>query len=126
MLLRAVLIAAMACTTALAAAAPKAPTGNAAKGASDFAICKTCHAVQPKINRIGPSLFGVVGRKAGSVAGARYSPAMKAKALVWTPSNLSSFLLSPRGVVPGTIMTFAGVADPQKRANIIAYLETLK
>lgn len=126
MLARAILITVMVATSALAAPAPKAATGNAAKGASDFAICRTCHAVESKVNRIGPSLFGVVGRKAGSIAGARYSPAMKARAMVWTPETLSTFLLSPREFVPGTIMGFAGVTDPAKRANIIAYLQTLK
>jgi cytochrome c len=100
--------------------------GDAAKGASDFAACKTCHATEKGVNKIGPTLWGVVGRTSGTVANFRYSAANKSGHIVWTPDVLFEYLANPRKMVPGTYMTYAGMADPQKRANIIAYLATFK
>lgn len=99
-------------------------TGDAAKGEVDFVTCKTCH--DPAVNKIGPHLAGVVGRKAGSVADFSYSAANKNSGITWTPEKLFQYLEKPQRVVPGTKMTFAGFADPQKRADVIAYLKTLK
>lgn len=98
-------------------------TGDAAKGKTDFITCQTCH--DPKINKIGPHLDGVVGRKAGSVADYTYSAANKGSGITWTPEKLFQYLESPQRVVPGTKMSFAGFSDPQKRADVIAYLKTL-
>jgi len=99
-------------------------TGDAAKGKVDFITCQTCH--DPKVNKIGPHLDGVVGRKAGSVADFTYSAANKGSGITWTPEKLFQYLEAPQRVVPGTKMTFAGFSDPQKRADVIEYLKTLK
>ena len=99
-------------------------TGDAAKGKTDFITCQTCH--DPKVNKIGPHLDGVVGRKAGSVADFSYSAANKGSGITWTPEKLFQYLEAPQRVVPGTKMTFAGFSDPQKRADVIEYLKTLK
>lgn len=99
-------------------------TGDATKGAAVFVQCKTCHDVA--VNKIGPHLQGVVGRKAGSIADFTYSAANKNSGITWTPEKLFQYLEKPQRVVPGTKMTFAGISDPQKRADVIAYLETLK
>ena len=103
------------------------PTASVADAApSAFAICKSCHAVEKGKTVIGPSLFGIVGTKAGDVAGYSFSPAMKASGLTWDDATLDAFLTSPMKAVPGTRMTYAGQSDPAKRAEIIAYLTTLK
>ena len=88
--------------------------------------CAICHAIQPGRNMIGPSLFGVVGRKTGSEAGYSYSVANKNANITWTPQTLDKYLQSPRTVIPGTKMPYAGLNDPTKRADLIAYLATLK
>lgn len=98
-------------------------TGDAAKGATDFTTCKTCHAIEAGVNKIGPSLHGVVGRKSGSIAGFTYSAANKNSGITWTPEKLFQYLESPQRIVPGTKMGFAGWTDPQKRADVIAYLK---
>ena len=99
-------------------------TGDAAKGKTAFATCQTCHAVEPGANKIGPTLHAVVGREAGTVAGYSYSPANKNSGITWTQDKLFQYLENPRRVVPGTKMVFAGISDPQKRADVIAYLGT--
>ena len=98
--------------------------GDAAKGATDFTTCKTCHAIEAGVNKIGPSLHGVVGRKAGSIAGFSYSAANKGSGITWTEDKLFQYLEKPQRVVPGTKMSFAGWDDPQKRADVIAYLKS--
>ena len=99
-------------------------TGDATKGETVFVQCKTCH--DPVQNKIGPHLDGVVGRHSGSVADFSYSTANKNSGITWTPEKLFQYLEKPQRVVPGTKMAFAGVSDPQKRADLIAYLGTLK
>jgi cytochrome c len=98
--------------------------GDAAAGESVFVQCKTCHVTEPGVNRIGPSLHGIVGRPAGQVAGYTYSPANKNSGITWSPEKLFQYLENPQRVVPGTKMAFAGLPDPQKRANLIAWLQT--
>ncbi len=99
---------------------------NAAKGQAVFLrTCGLCHAAQPGANRIGPSLYGVVGRKAGTEAGYSYSTAMKSANLVWTPQELDKYLTNPHSQVPGTKMTFPGLPDAAQRQDVIAYLQTL-
>lgn len=100
-------------------------TGDAASGEKVFAQCKTCHSPEAGQNRIGPSLHAIVGRAAGSVANYTYSPANKNSGITWTEAKLFQYLENPQRVVPGTKMTFAGVKDDQKRADVIAYLKTL-
>ena len=98
-------------------------TGNVAAGKAAFAQCSTCHVVQEGVNKIGPSLHDIVGRKAGAVTGFNYSAANAAIGITWTKENLFQFLENPQSVVPKTKMIFAGIPDAQKRADIIAYLE---
>jgi cytochrome c len=87
--------------------------------------CSICHSPLADKNMVGPSLFGLIGRKSGSVAGFHYSAANKAADITWNADILDKYLTSPRDVVPGTIMTYAGLNDAGKRADLIAYLETL-
>jgi cytochrome c len=106
---------------------PCAWAGDAGAGKSVFSSsCSICHSVQAGQNKIGPSLFGLTGRKTGSVAGYNYSPANQAAELTWDEATLDKYLDSPRTIVPGTKMTYAGLKDPAKRADLIAYLATLK
>ena len=100
--------------------------GDPAVGAKVFTACKVCHSPEAGKNLIGPSLFGIVGRTSGSVKGFNYSAANKAGHIKWTPDNLFTYLLNPRKMVPGTTMAYAGLPNPQKRADLIAYLATLK
>ncbi|MFS0737768.1 cytochrome c family protein [Sphingomonas sp. 1P06PA] len=100
-------------------------TGDAASGEKVFVQCKTCHSPEAGQNRIGPSLHAIVGRAAGTVANYTYSPANKNSGITWSEAKLFQYLENPQRVVPGTKMTFAGVKDDQKRADVIAYLKTL-
>lgn len=110
-----------------AAAAPveyAALTGDAAAGEKTFLQCKACHVLDEGVNRVGPSLHGIIGRTAGSVAGYSYSAANKNSGITWTEEELFRYLEAPQKVVPGTKMAFAGLKKPQDRANVIAYLKT--
>ncbi len=112
---------------AVFATATAAPTGNTAAGMQAFKTqCSICHATVPGKFGLGPSLAGVVGRKPGSLAGFNYSPAMKAAKGKWDKPALDRFLTDPRAAIPGNRMTFAGQKDAAKRADLIAYLVTLK
>lgn len=96
--------------------------GDAAAGEKIFTQCKTCHVIDPGVNRIGPSLHGIIGRKSGEVAGFSYSTANKESGITWTPEKLYQYLEKPARVVPGTKMAFAGLPKGQDRADVIAYL----
>jgi cytochrome c len=99
-------------------------TGDAAAGEKVFGQCKTCHVAEAGVNRVGPSLWGVVGRTAGSIEGFKYSPANKNSGLVWSEEQLFTYLEAPQKTIPGTYMAFAGLKKPQDRADVIAYLKT--
>ena len=109
-----------------ATAAPAAPVGDPVKGKLVFMRCTMCHSVKPGVNQIGPSLAGVVGRKAGSARGFAYSPAMKGSGRVWTPAALDQYLAAPAKAVPGNKMIFGGLAKPEDRADVVAYLRNPK
>lgn len=131
--------AAVAAAPAADAAAPAAPTadstdtvdgtklasltGDATHGKQVFMQCKTCHAVEEGKNMIGPSLAGIIGRAAGSVAGYSYSAANKNSGITWSEDKLFQYLEKPARVVPGTKMAFGGLAKAQDRADVIAYLK---
>ena len=104
-----------------------APTAAAAQdvkhGQAVFAAnCAICHSTAPGKNVMGPTLHAVVGRKAGTVPGFNYSPALQASGVVWTPANLDAWLTSPREFVPKSRMSFAGLHTPTDRADLIAWL----
>jgi cytochrome c len=101
--------------------------GDAATGAALFNRCAICHSNSKGApNRMGPNLFGLVGRKAGTYPGFAYSTAMKTSGIVWTPAKLDAYLADPQKLVPGNNMPMAGISSPQQRADIVAYLATLK
>lgn len=91
-----------------------------------FAQCAACHAVEPGKHGVGPSLAGVYGTKSGEIAGYAFSDAMKNANLTWDDKTLDAYLANPMKVVPGTKMTYAGLADPAQRKAIIDYMKTLK
>lgn len=99
-------------------------TGDAAAGETVFAQCRTCHLVEEGKNGVGPSLYGIVGRQAGTIEGFNYSDANKGSGVTWTPEVLYDYLEAPREFMPGTRMAFPGLKDPQDRADVIAYLQT--
>ena len=106
---------------------PAAAAGNAANGAQVFARCAICHTnAKGDGNKIGPNLFGVAGRKAGAVPGFSYSAAMKSAGFAWTNARLDAYIQSPATAVPGNKMPFAGISSATQRADVIAYLDTLK
>jgi cytochrome c len=90
------------------------------------AQCAICHSVQPGETIVGPSLAGVVGRGAGQMEGFEYSQATKESGLTWDRETLERYLASPREVVPKSKMPYAGLKDAAKRADLLAYLATLK
>jgi cytochrome c len=96
------------------------------KGEADTKPCQACHNFEKGAGvKIGPPLYGVVDRHKGVVQGFDYSDAIKSKGGEWTDADLDQFLASPKAYAQGTKMTFAGVADPIQRADIIAYLHEL-
>jgi cytochrome c len=107
----------------VAAIGSAAAAQDAAAGEQVFRRnCSACHTVEQGRNRQGPSLFGIVGRASGSVSGFHYSAGNQNVHLTWDPDTLNRYLANPRGVVPGTTMTFAGLRSDADRANLIAYL----
>jgi cytochrome c len=100
--------------------------GDAAAGKAVFNKCAICHTTAPAKNGLGPTLFGVVGRHSASVIGFSYSAAMKTADKTWDEATLDVYLTNPKVLVPGTKMVFAGLPKPEDRANVIAYLSTLK
>ena len=87
--------------------------------------CGICHAVAPSQNRIGPTLFGVVGRRSGSVPGFNYTADHKKLDVTWDAATLDKYLANPRAMVPDTSMIYAGLKDDAERADLVAYLATL-
>ena len=111
----------------LMAATPAFADGDAAAGEKAFIKCKACHENEQGVNKIGPTLKGIVGRKGASVEGYAYSDGAKAKSaegLVWDEATLAAYLPDPKAYVPGTKMAFAGLKNPQEVADVIAYLKT--
>ncbi len=96
-------------------------------GAKIFKKCATCHSInQGGGNKVGPNLYGVIGRKRAAVSGFNYSNALKAKAGVWTVEDLDLWIAKPKDFVPGNKMGFAGLKKDKDRANVIAYLKSAK
>lgn len=99
-------------------------TADPEDGKRQFGQCRSCHSVtQGGPNMTGPNLWGVVGRKAATEAGYTYSDGLKAAGWSWDPARLDAWIKNPRGLVPDTKMTFLGVKDDKKRADIVAFLK---
>jgi cytochrome c2 len=120
-------LAIIAATLALTLAAnANAAPGTVAAGKLVYLHqCSGCHSNLPGMDRFGPTLAGVYGRKAGTAPLHRYSAAMKASKIVWTATTLNGFLTNPHAYMPGTIMPYSGLKNPQMRANLIAYLKSI-
>jgi cytochrome c len=103
-----------------AMAGAAAAAGDAARGEQIYARCAACHALA--YDRVGPRHCGLIGRRAGTVAGFNYSEAMKKSRIVWNEKTLDRFIADPPKALPGTAMTYAGVKDAGERADLIAYL----
>jgi len=115
------IIVAALCAPAIASAA------DIEAGKAIFArTCQNCHSLEVGVNRVGPSLWHVVGRPSATVEGYMYSDAMKNLHTEWTPAALNVYLVNPRGDIHGVKMFFMGLPKPEDRANVIAYLESLQ
>jgi len=88
--------------------------------------CASCHAVDPDRQGYGPSITGVIGRKAGSLEGFEYSEAMKNSGIVWTEDTLRAWIADNDGFMPGTRMRHVGISDKAEQDFIISYIKTLK
>lgn len=109
----------------IAAAPASAQTANAQAGKRLFMRCQACHSTaagQP--NKVGPNLNGFIGKKAASRPGFRYSPALTKSNVKWDDKSLNAWLERPSKLVPGTTMAFPGIAKPEDRAALIAWLKT--
>ena len=110
----------------LAGSTATALAADPAAGEKIFkAQCAICHTVVAGENRIGPTLYGVVGRPAGSVPGFNYTADHKKLGVTWDAATLDKYLTNPRAMVPDTSMVYAGLKDDAERADLVAYLETL-
>ena len=114
-------VAGLACSAMASPGDEVQPTsGNPAHGALVYQNCMSCHSLDE--NDIGPRHRGVIGRRAGSVEGYAYSPALKNATVVWTAATIDRWLADPQAMVPGSKMFFA-LKNAQDRADVIAYLE---
>jgi cytochrome c len=111
---------ALTCTASLAHA-----QGDAARGEKYFEDCASCHTLANGENGVGPSLFGVFGRKAAALDDYRYSSALKRSGIVWSPQTLDNFIADPQKAVPANRMPYAGMTNASERADLIAYLQKM-
>ena len=96
---------------------------SAAEGAKVFKKCAACHSIaEGGANKIGPALWGVIGRKAGSVPNYKYSKAMAAYSKIWSFEEMNGFLIKPKDWIKGTKMSFAGLKNAKDRASVILYM----
>jgi cytochrome c len=111
-----------AAATFILAAGMAQAQGDAKRGEKVFENCRACHTVEHEVNDVGPSLYGVFGRRAGERDDFRYSPALKRSGIIWTPETLDSFIADPQKTVPANRMPYAGIPDARDRADLIMYL----
>lgn len=98
--------------------------GDPVMGKRQFAVCTSCHTVEPGgADRLGPNLNGIFGKQAGSKAGFAYSNVIKNAGIIWDERRIDQYITNPAQYLPGNKMAFPGVARPDMRANIIAYLK---
>lgn len=97
------------------------------KGAKIFKKCSSCHTIgKGEAAKVGPNLYGIVGKKRAAMAGFAYSDAMKAKGGAWDIESINQFITKPKDFVPGNKMGFAGLKKPQDRADLILFLQKQK
>ena len=129
LLITALTTALTAALTLVASAASGNNAGNTAQGKIEsaqrgeqiYARCLACHALA--YDRVGPHHCGLIGRRAGSVAGFAYSAAMKKSGVTWNEASLNRFLTKPLKMVPGSSMTYDGIPDAKERTDLITYLK---
>ena len=103
--------------------AGEARAQDAAAGEKVFVVCKACHQIGENAkSAIGPALNGVIGRRAGSVAGYSYSDANKDSGITWDEATFREYIRDPKAKVPGTKMIYAGLKDEQKTNDLVAFL----
>ena len=117
---------AIAITAVIVAAALAAPARaqDAKRGEKLFEECRACHSIERGVNGVGPSLYGVFGRRAASLEDFRYSPALKRSGITWTPQTLDTYVADPQKSVPANRMPYAGMPEARDRADLILYLQT--
>lgn len=128
------LVLSFAVLSAISVLSPSASAaGNPTSGAARFrANCEVCHLASKTAtpndlrSKVGPNLWGVVGRKAGATANFKYSRAMKTSGVTWTPALLRAYALAPQKMIPNVRMTFRGVKTAQEADDIVAWLATQK
>ncbi len=123
-----VIVATAATVCSLATTAAVVAQSNSDNGGLELAFnghCRECHEFDKGDNRLGPTLYGVVGRKAGTVPGFAYSDSLKSSGITWNEKNLDQFITNPNAFIPGNNMgvIFSGLADAGERAKIIAFLK---
>ena len=120
--MRTLALAAAAAALTLALGQTARADGDAAKGEKVFGKCKACHEIASDKNKVGPTLHGVIGRKAGTAEGFKYSPAMAGSDVIWDAQTIAEYVRKPKEFIPGNKMGFR-VALPADRADIIAFLK---
>ena len=105
------------------AAAPAMADGDAAKGEKVFGHCKACHVIDKEQNKVGPHLGGIIGRKAGSVEGFKYSEAMKNSGMTWDEATIAEYVQDPKEFIAGNKMAFAGLKKEDEVEDVVAYLK---
>jgi cytochrome c len=119
---RITIVTAASLLTSLFAVAAHAE-GDAARGETRFKDCAACHKLDAGANEVGPSLHGILARKAGELTDFRYSPAMKRSGITWTPETLDKYIADPQAFIPANRMPYAGMSNAGDRADLIAYLQ---
>lgn len=108
---------------ALVLGAPSAMAADPVAGKKVFKKCKACHSLKPGKKKVGPSLFGVIGRKAGTEKKFKFSKAMRKSGVTWDDASLDAFLKKPKKFMKGTRMSFPGLKKQADRDNVIAYIK---
>jgi cytochrome c2 len=119
---RGIWFAAAVCGMLLATTSLRVRAADAEKGKAVFEQCAACHSVDGTGDLDGPTLKGVIGRKAGSLEDYRYSAAMKRSDVTWDAAALDRYVTDPQAFIPGNRMAFAGISDQAQREDLIAYL----
>lgn len=115
----------LALSAFLGGGALAASPGDPVHGEQVFKKCLVCHTIEPGGKKVGPSLYGVVGRPAGTLPGFTYSDAMKNSGITWDEATLATYLMDPKALVPKNKMAFPGLKEEQDRLDVIAYLKSI-